>query len=177
MQKLKQLDARLITETFFSNIKTQMINRGNCYVWAYYAYLIFDDVKLCSLLCNGRDKYPSHAFVKVNDKFYDSEAPDGIILATDLLIHRIWKDSNDNAEREWAHYCATKKRYRKGKSISDRQKFLEKAQFDRDHYWDNWFVKEYDIDSFHKIWYDNKQYWNVFELKAQEFLYAKAKTI
>lgn len=68
MKKLHPFQPKIITNLFkYSN--PEQINEGECFVWAYYAFLIFKDVKLCYTRC--------HAFVKYNGKYYDSEAHAG----------------------------------------------------------------------------------------------------
>lgn len=46
------------------------INWGWCYHWAYFAYCLYG-----GQLWSSKD----HAFIKINDLFYDSESPDGIL--------------------------------------------------------------------------------------------------
>jgi len=69
MKKIEKFDPKFITKTFFKNYSPRDINRGQCFIWAYYAHLIFKDVQI---LFNDY-----HAFVKYNGKFYDSQSLNG----------------------------------------------------------------------------------------------------
>ena len=71
MQKLKQFNPQFITETFFPQYKNDphKINWGQCFQWAYIAYMLFEGVELWDT--------HGHAFVRHQDKFYDSERLEG----------------------------------------------------------------------------------------------------
>jgi hypothetical protein len=69
MKKLTQFRPQLITETFFSDVKPNRINHGQCFIWAYLAYKSFKGVELYDTNC--------HAFVRYNGRYYDSERPKG----------------------------------------------------------------------------------------------------
>ena len=63
------LDVRFINQTFFPNDIPKEINTGRCFLWAYIAFRLYKRVELWS--------FNSHAFVRYEDKFYDSERPLG----------------------------------------------------------------------------------------------------
>lgn len=66
MRKLIHFKPSLVTREFFPEYKdVSVINEGECFIWAYYAFLLFRDVELWSVNC--------HAFVKHHGRFYDSE--------------------------------------------------------------------------------------------------------
>lgn len=69
MNKLSNFNPKIINKRFFKSIDPAAINRGQCFIWAYYAYLMFEDV---SIWYNN-----THAFVKHNGKFYDSQSLNG----------------------------------------------------------------------------------------------------
>ena len=77
------LDANLITKLFFSNVLSPRdINNGDCFRWAYLAWCLYPDVELWT--------NPNHAWVKYQDKFYDSETPNGVDDWTDLPTCAMW---------------------------------------------------------------------------------------
>lgn len=51
------------------------INQGNCYIWAYAVYQLVGDSRC--ILCTVLTSYGDHAFIKYNNKFYDSESLNG----------------------------------------------------------------------------------------------------
>jgi len=66
------LDVQFINNNFFSHhARPSDINKGECFLWAYYAYRLYPNVELWDM--------GAHAFVrdKVTGKFYDSERPNG----------------------------------------------------------------------------------------------------
>lgn len=69
MKKLPHFKASFVTETFFSHIHRDRINRGHCFAWAYIAFNLFEGVEIWDT--------DSHAFVKYQGKFYDSDKPEG----------------------------------------------------------------------------------------------------
>ena len=73
MKKLNgPLDVAFINRTFFSKyLDVSVINMGECFLWAYLAYRLYDNVELWDM--------GAHAFVrsKTTGKFYDSERPNG----------------------------------------------------------------------------------------------------
>lgn len=76
MSRLRQFNPDLVTNTIFKDTDKSIINFGQCFIWAYSAYLIFADLKLCGVDC--------HAFVKHKGKFYDSDKPHGVRYWNDL---------------------------------------------------------------------------------------------
>lgn len=99
MQKLKQFDANLITQTFFPEVHPRDINSGKCCNWAYYAYLLFPNVQLCSIIDKERllsgEIYLSHAYVKLEDRLYDSETPNGALHFNGLKSVIRWRRTLD----------------------------------------------------------------------------------
>lgn len=73
------LDVKFINKTFFPKDykRPSLINQGRCFLWAYIAWRLYRNLKLCDM--------GSHAFVqsKKTKKFYDSQRPKG---------ERSWKD-------------------------------------------------------------------------------------
>ena len=72
MKKLKgSLNVRFINRHFFPNEPVEIINQGECFLWAYLAYRLYSNVELWDM--------ESHAFVrsKKTGRFYDSESPRG----------------------------------------------------------------------------------------------------
>lgn len=67
----KPLDVRFINRTFFPDDldSTADINKGRCWLWAYIAFRLYKKVELWS--------FGTHAFVKFEGRFYDSERPIG----------------------------------------------------------------------------------------------------
>jgi hypothetical protein len=79
MKKLKgSLNVRLINRHFFPNQPVEIINQGECFLWAYLAYRLYSNLELWDM--------GSHAFVrsKQTGKFYDSERPRGVEDWVDL---------------------------------------------------------------------------------------------
>ena len=72
-KKLSPFDAQFITDTFFPQYKDnpKVINYGQCFQWAYLAYLVFEGVELWDT--------HTHAFIKYQGRFYDSETKDGVL--------------------------------------------------------------------------------------------------
>jgi hypothetical protein len=65
MKKLPHFKPSLVTKAFFPHHHPSYINEGECFIWAYYASLLFKDVRLWHL--------SHHAFVRYHGRFYDSE--------------------------------------------------------------------------------------------------------
>ncbi len=63
-----------VTEEFFKDKTPQKINAGDCFNWAYIIYLLFPKLKI---ELYSDDEY-AHAFIKIGDLYYDSEAPEGV---------------------------------------------------------------------------------------------------
>src|SRR4051812_16795567 len=77
MRKLQTFRPTLITREFFSSYRdVSIINDGECFIWAYSAYVIFGDVEVWY---NNH-----HAFVKHRGRFYDSERLKGVSSWQDL---------------------------------------------------------------------------------------------
>lgn len=76
----KKFSARFINRTFFASLIRRRsaadINVGRCYDWAYYAYCLFPDVTLWN--------NAGHSWVQYQEKFYDSECPDGVESFSDI---------------------------------------------------------------------------------------------
>lgn len=72
-----KLDLSFITEKHFSEFSDpSLINYGNCYNWALYAKKYYPEAELVS---SGHNKtYLDHAYVKINNLYYDSENPQGV---------------------------------------------------------------------------------------------------
>lgn len=89
------LDLSIITEKYFTNINPVDINNGECFNWALSSYLE-DDLKnnfvinLCILADNC--KHGNHAFLKINDLFYDAQVPKGVISWRYLPFTRIYEE-------------------------------------------------------------------------------------
>jgi|CXWL01.1.fsa_nt_gi hypothetical protein len=60
------------------------INYGHCYNWAFAAYLYYKDKKTVSL---WSDLESYHAFIKIDQKFYDAESPKGVYDQLDLQCY------------------------------------------------------------------------------------------
>ena len=72
MTRLKKFQPELVTPLFLEarfRHNPAAINKGNCMQWAYMAYRMFEGVQLWDIC--------SHAFIKVQGKFYDSERLEG----------------------------------------------------------------------------------------------------
>jgi len=66
MKKLSYFRPSLVTKSIFPTYRDPaIVNEGECFIWAYSAFLIFDNVELYYVNC--------HAFVKYRKRFYDSE--------------------------------------------------------------------------------------------------------
>jgi len=77
MKKLHTFKPSLITMKIFPEYDdVSVINKGKCFIWAYSAYIIFQDVELWY---NNR-----HAFVKHGSRFFDSEHLKGVSDWRDL---------------------------------------------------------------------------------------------
>lgn len=89
MPKLSgEIDGELITREFFPDYvgKEDDINCGNCYRWAYIAYLLYEGVDLYSV-DSWYGKF--HAFPYQRGRFFDSESPSGEDSLEDLRCNRI----------------------------------------------------------------------------------------
>lgn len=77
MRKLTTFQPELVIRCFPEQwwLYPAEINKGKCMQWAYYAYCLFDGVRLWS--------YGSHAFIKHGTRYYDSER---------LAGERDWRD-------------------------------------------------------------------------------------
>lgn len=85
---LREFDAEFITAVFFTNEYRNnnliSINSGRCYDWAYYAVRTFSHLPI--------ELYSteSHAYVKYEDRYYDSEAPRGVEKWNRLRTNAWW---------------------------------------------------------------------------------------
>jgi len=71
LRKLQSFKPSLINRKLFSEYDdVSIINRGECFIWAYSACVIFKSIELWY---NN-----NHAFVKYRGKFYDSERLKGV---------------------------------------------------------------------------------------------------
>lgn len=59
------------------------INEGDCFRWAYVAYLIYGGT-----LVSFENKWLAHAFIKIDGKYYDSESPDGVNDWRELMFFK-----------------------------------------------------------------------------------------
>ena|ERR1700723_1807 len=77
LRKLRKFDPGLITREFFPQHLShpEDINHGQCFVWSYVGYKLFEDVELWDLQATW-----SHAFLyhRGTKKFYDSETLNGV---------------------------------------------------------------------------------------------------
>jgi len=78
MQRLTSpLDVDFVTHTFFPTVSDPSdLNTGRCFLWAYYAFRLYDKVHLWD---SG-----IHAFIRYRGKFYDSERSEGVTDWKDL---------------------------------------------------------------------------------------------
>lgn len=106
--KLANFKPSLVTKHVFPNYKDpEVINQGECFIWAYSAYLIFQGVEIWHAPC--------HAFVKYRNRFYDSESLKGEQSYRDLktslcgkpervsapAFKRAWRDQPDRFDTSW----------------------------------------------------------------------------
>ena len=120
MKKLNgPLNVRFINRHFFPKQPEFTINQGECFLWAYLAYRLYDDVELWDM--------GSHAFVrsKRTGKFYDSERPQGV---------KNWKDL---PATNWGHGCGC------GRCQQPARKFKTAGKFRR-----SWIgmMKRFEVD-------------------------------
>jgi hypothetical protein len=94
--KPAKFSAGFVTKTFFpyewNHRIPGHINTGRCYDWAYLAYCLWDNVTLWS--------HPSHAWVKVGKKHYDSECVRGTFKADLLPLNDKYAKHNMSDARE-----------------------------------------------------------------------------
>ena len=96
-----EIDGNFITNTFFPQYKNypRRINGGLCMKWAYVAYLLYENVSLCS--------NENHAFVEQNGKYFDSESPNGIDNHEQLRCcesfgnYDLWDQNLEEFIEEW----------------------------------------------------------------------------
>jgi len=85
VEKLTHFKPSLVTQHFFPyevNWPAE-INHGRCFQWAYYAFCMFDGITICDtddLDCT----VDCHAFIKHDDRYYDSEMLQGVYDFNDL---------------------------------------------------------------------------------------------
>lgn len=70
-RKIEPFQPMLVTAAFFNSYlnNPNQINQGRCWQWAYLAHKMFKGVELWDIC--------EHAFVRYQNKFYDSERPQG----------------------------------------------------------------------------------------------------
>lgn len=82
------------------------INDGDCYIWAYVAHHLIDNSILCSVI----SLLGSHAFIKIDNRYYDSESLKGENDWRDLkyfkrnpagYLARCQEQSKDQFEKYW----------------------------------------------------------------------------
>lgn len=91
------MNAKKITQAFLSLCRLKKpadINDGLCYYWAYVAYKLFGG----SLITV--DSWGGHAFIKVNDLYYDSETPDGVEDWSKLPFFVFYDVSEEDARKQ-----------------------------------------------------------------------------
>ena len=67
------MDLSFIKREFFPNTSERRINSGDCFNWAYIAYLLYPKkVTLYS------DDDFTHAFIGIGNLYFDSECPTGV---------------------------------------------------------------------------------------------------
>ncbi len=76
---LEAINKVFISHKDFNIDDVYFINEGLCYLWAYTAYCLFGG-SLYSTYC--------HAYIKIDNKYYDSESLDGCLDWRDLRVHR-----------------------------------------------------------------------------------------
>lgn len=66
MHKLPNFRPNLVTKSFFPTYTdVAVINHGECFLWAYASFLMFENIELWDV--------DAHAFVKYRGRFYDSQ--------------------------------------------------------------------------------------------------------
>ena len=64
--KIQHFKPSLVTKSFFPEYDdVAIINHGECFIWAYAAFMMFEGIELWYNGC--------HAFVRYRGRFYDSE--------------------------------------------------------------------------------------------------------
>ena len=78
-----------ITKKYFPQLSPRLINSGNCYNWAYIAYQSYNNVKLFTI-----EDFGGHAFVKIGQRYFDSQNPRGVLHWSSLdLLREICRDN------------------------------------------------------------------------------------
>jgi hypothetical protein len=100
VKKLPTFKPSLVTKEFFSGYDdVSVINEGECFIWAYTAYVIFQGVEVWY--------NDHHAFVKYRNRFFDSERLKGVSDWRDLPATEgggmAAKTSIVNFKKAWAH--------------------------------------------------------------------------
>lgn len=89
---LSLITQAMMIDPYFSYIKKPSdVNNGDCYYWAFVASQLYGGV-LCSVRC----RFGSHAFVKIDNKYYDSESPNGVNDWRDLIFFENSRSINFN---------------------------------------------------------------------------------
>jgi len=94
--KAPTLNLSYVTEKFFPDTPPAAINDGKCFLWAFAGYMenLEDkryDVKLCTL--PDSSKHGNHAFLKMNNTFYDAEAHLGVAAWRYLPFVRLYENT------------------------------------------------------------------------------------
>jgi hypothetical protein len=95
MEKLRVFQPELVIELFPTVFQEDpaRVNRGNCMKWAYLSYRIFRNCRLYS--------YGSHAFIKYQSLYFDSERLDGEQDWRDLPACNFGK----GCAQSWCQFC------------------------------------------------------------------------
>jgi hypothetical protein len=86
------LNLNYLTTAFLKQYRKRLhtsldINYGDCFRWAMLAYKLYGGqlISVTLMVENSWEGYPgqlvsdgSHAFIKLDDKYYDSESPEGV---------------------------------------------------------------------------------------------------
>jgi hypothetical protein len=95
------MNLAFIRTKYFPGQSASGINEGNCFIWAYIVKALYPHAKLYSA--------SGHAFIKIGNKFYDSERPLGVLTwkqlkATsycDPLDEEVIEQSKDSFRNYW----------------------------------------------------------------------------
>ena len=92
-----------VTEKHFSSYSLYEINNGNCFNWAFSAYMESADSYHVDLLTlPDTTRHGSHAFIKINGNYFDAEAPKGVMAWRYLPFVRLYEEKRnvriDNSE-------------------------------------------------------------------------------
>lgn len=68
-------DLSHITEAFFPEYSPLTINEGRCFNWAYAAFIFYKNHKVRFYTA---EEGGGHAFIQIDNKYYDAEHPRGV---------------------------------------------------------------------------------------------------